>query len=404
MCLGLVQVGRAEEIRIPAFTGYVEPDAEAANVSEQDGITEWKDSKQKIAWYGKLSAGDLTVSLTAVLPKSQRTTLRLTIGKQHKERPLEGTGEPQSLDFGTFSISKIGYQRIELQGIKKSGDTFGTLKALLLNGTATQNAHFSLVERRNAASVHLSYPLPKGTQAEWFYNEVTVRTTPLWSYYEACGFQRGYFGIQVNSPTERRVIFSIWDAGKEPDKRDRVSEENLVKLLAKGENVVAESFGGEGTGGHSHLVYPWKLGETYRFLVHAQPSGTFTTYSGYFFFPETQKWGLIARFRAPKDGKYLDGLYSFNENFGGANGQLRRLAEFGNQWVRTKEGIWIDLQEARFTHDPHGRTERKDYDAGVKQGRFYLSNGGFVEGGVKYRDTLKRPASHNPMEGQPLPD
>jgi hypothetical protein len=178
--------------------------------------------------------------------------------------------------------------------------------------------------------------------------------------------------------------------------RSKVSAEDRVQLLAKGDNVFADSFGNEGTGGHSHLVYPWKKGTTYRFLVTAKPDGTHTIYSGYFYFPDKKSWGLIARFRAPKDGTTLHGLYSFNENFGGANGQQRRLAEFGNQWVRTEDGQWLELLEARFTHDPTGKASRKDYGAGVTHGRFYLSNGGFIAGAVQYGDTFHRPATHKP--------
>ena len=35
-------------------------------------------------------------------------------------------------------------------------------------------------------------------------------------------------------------------------------------------------------------------------------------------------WGLIASFRAPKDGKLPHGLYSFSENFHGGNGDAAR--------------------------------------------------------------------------------
>ena len=59
-------------------------------------------------------------------------------------------------------------------------------------------------------------------------------------------------------------------------------------------------------------------------------------------------------------GKFLHGLYSFNENFGGQNGDERRVCEFGNGWIRTKAGKWIDLTEAKFTHDGHGKSERLD--------------------------------------------
>jgi hypothetical protein len=44
---------------------------------------------------------------------------------------------------------------------------------------------------------------------------------------------------------------------------------------------------------------------TYRFLVTAKPEGTFTTYSGWFFFLERKEWGLIASFRTPKDGIFF---------------------------------------------------------------------------------------------------
>ena len=42
------------------------------------------------------------------------------------------------------------------------------------------------------------------------------------TYYMACGWHRGYFGMQVNSPTERRIIFSVWDSGGEAVDRSKV--------------------------------------------------------------------------------------------------------------------------------------------------------------------------------------
>jgi hypothetical protein len=175
-----------------------------------------------------------------------------------------------------------------------------------------------------------------------------------------------------------------------------------VKLLAKGEGVFAESFGNEGTGGHSHLVYNWKTGGTYRFLVSAEPDGTATIYSGYFYFPERRKWDLIARFRAPKDGSYLRGLYSFDEDWNSANGQQKRLAEFGRQWIKTTDGAWTELTHATFTHT--GRDVRTDYDAGAIGNRFYLAGGGFADGKVKYRDPVERPASGKPPTDIVLPE
>lgn len=223
-----------------------------------------------------------------------------------------------------------------------------------------------------APSVHWGWKRPKGEAgAQWFYNEVRGDRDPTTTYYCAAGWHRGYFGMQVNSPTERRIIFSVWDAGNEEIDRNKVADENRVRLIAKGPGVFTDSFGNEGTGGHSHLKYRWKTGAVNRFLVHAVPDGDGTVYSGYYDFPG-KGWGLIASFRAPKDTGLMRGLYSFNEDFGGS-GEKYREATFGNGWVMT-DGVWRPLLLGRFTRTDRGG--RPDAGAWSKGGRFTLWNGG----------------------------
>jgi hypothetical protein len=393
---------QGQEIKVPAFTAYVDPNNGAAQVGPE-GIVGWG-SKDTVIWGGRLSEGELKVSIQMNLPAGATSRLKLTIAGQTKEAAITGAADPVIADFGSFKIASGGYQKIELAGISKTGKTFGDIRELILSGSAAKDAFFNLKPRRNAASVHLHYPMPKGVEAAWFYNELTPRTDPVATYYEACGFSRGYFGMQVNSPTERRVIFSIWDAGYESIDRKKVKDENRVTLLAKGDGVYAGDFGNEGTGGHSHLIYNWKTGQTQRFLVTAKVDGDATIYSGYFYFTEKGKWGLIASFRAPHDGKLLRDLYSFNENFGGGNGYLQRLCEFGNQWIKTPQDKWIELTTAHFTHDATGGKDRLDFGAGVtKDGRFYLSNGGFHAEPVKSGDAFTRPVTGKPPTDITLP-
>ena len=203
--------------------------------------------------------------------------------------------------------------------------------------------------------------------------------------------------MQVNSASERRVIFSVWDAGNEAIDRNKVDDENKVHLNGKGESVIAEGFGNEGTGGHSHFVYNWNPGKTYKFYVTAlldSASGT-TIYTGYFFIPETQKWKLIASFKAPKDGKYLHGLYSFVENFWGVNGNLYRKANFSNQWIRNENGEWKELIESKFSCDATGKAgDRIDFGGGMENNSFYLWNGGFQNANAKYGDLFSRTATN----------
>jgi hypothetical protein len=390
------------ELRVPAFTAYLEPDAMGARVSARSGIVGWKNPGQKVLWFGEIKQpGELECSVLERLPAGAATRLRLTVaGISHEASGHGGeSNNPTRLSFGKFKITEAGYQKFTLEILNADGQSAGDLEELILAGPAAEGAHFNLKERRNAASVHLNYPIPAGTNVEAFYCEVTAVEDPLWTYYMACGWHRGYFGMQVNSPTERRIIFSVWDSGREGVNRDKVAASDRVTLLGKGRGVEVGDFGNEGTGGHSHLSYLWKTGQKQRFIVTAKPAdATHTIYSGFYFHPEQRSWMLISSWKAPKDGSWLRGLYSFSENFGGSNGQLRRKVMFGNQWLRTAEGNWIEQTAASFSHDATGKADRLDRFMGVEGGQFFLSQGGFVAGYTRYGEKFIRPAVGQPPD------
>ena len=347
-------------------------------------------------WFGKFkSPGKLDAALALRLPKGGSSKLRFTVAGHSRDVTATGAGTNLVMvNFGSFDIDAAGYQRFTLESLNAPGKSAGDLDALVLDGPAARDAHFNLEERRNTASVHLAYPVPAGTKVQAFYCEMTGIEEPLWTYYMACGWHRGYFGMQVNSPTERRIIFSVWDSGNEAVNRNKVGEADRVTLVAKGQDVNAGDFGSEGTGGHSHLVLPWKTGEKQRFVVTANPvDATHTVYAGYYFRPDKEEWMLISSWKAPKEGGYLRGLYSFSENFSGSNGHLVRKAFYGNQWIQTDTGKWLELTTASFSHDPTGKADRLDRFMGIENGQFFLSHGGFVEGFTKYGEKFTRPAT-----------
>lgn len=389
--LFLASIAHAE-LTVPAFTAYSEPDFRGVEFLKEKGLTDWKDAKQHVLWFGEIkTAGKLTAALR--VKGDDGRDLQLTVG----EASREATVTNGMASFGEFEIRKAGYVKFELTS-KADADGKGLIEALVLDGPAVKDAHFNLEPRRNASSVHLFYPTPKDEKVAMFYNEVTAVEEPLYSFYMACGFTRGYFGMQVNSPKERRIIFSVWDAGsgQKADDRSAVAADDQTQLLAKGEGVEASVFGNEGTGGHSHLVYPWKTGEAQKFVVAVKPDGSHTTYSGYWFHPEKKAWMLIASFRAPKDGNFLRGLHSFSENFGGQNGHQQRKALYGPQWIADADGKWTELTTATFSCDGTGKANRLDRFMGVENGRFFLSQGGFVEGFTKYGETFQRTATNEP--------
>ena len=401
--IGLASAG-AEPLRVPAATAYLDPDVDGARVSGERGITRWRDPRVAVKWFGQLKqAGELEVKLELVLADGEELALTLTVAGQAHQASVRGAGDGVVVaDFKTYAIAKPGYQSFTLESARPGGQ----IRALVLDGVAADGAHFNLKPRRNAASVHLSYPVEKGTEVSAFYCEMTGIEDPLWTYYMACGWHRGYFGMQVNSPTERRIIFSVWDSGGEAVDRKKVADDNRVKLVAKGEGVYTGDFGNEGTGGHSHLKFDWKTGERQRFLVTAEPvDAKHTVFAGYYFHPERDEWMLISSWRAPKEGRYLRGLYSFSENFSGRNGHLLRKALYGNQWLRTSSGEWREITAASFSHDVTGKADRLDRSMGLADdGQFYLMHGGFIDGGYTgFGKRFDRPASGRSPTEMPLP-
>lgn len=237
---------------------------------------------------------------------------------------------------------------------------------------------------RAARSVHLFYPAP---EAVLFYNEVMVEQSQTGSYFMACGFSHGYFGIQQRA-NDRVVIFSVWDPGDQ-NNPDAVEQDRRVQVLYAGENVDIARFGGEGTGARSLFEYDWKENQRYRFCVSAQTEGDRTIYAAYFFMEQTGRWKHLATYSTITGGAFLKGFYSFVEDFRRDVKSAReiRRAQFGNGWVKTVAGDWVSLTRARFTADSN---PLQNIDAGVITNGFFLQTGGPTQNNTPLRTLLQR--------------
>ncbi len=404
LLLHLVAAAQVKEITVP-LGGNAYANSVSERLVTRNGIENWNDGNTSFKVYVRFSkTGNLAISLNNVTKISGENQLSLGINNQNKTvTVVEGK---TLVPVGEWQIKDTGYVAIEIKGLKKTGTQFPNIGSLILSGTAI-NEQTSYVKNnegnffhwgRRGPSVHLNYQLPAQTEAEWFYNEVTVPKGEdvIGSYFMANGFGEGYFGIQVNSATERRILFSVWSPFTTDNPKD-IPESHKIQLLKKGKEVHTGEFGNEGSGGQSYLKYNWKAGNTYKFLLRATPGtptprpnaadGTVaieyakdstTTYTAYFFAPELNQWQLIASFKRPKTQTYLKRLHSFLENFIPEYGDRSRKVLFSNQWICDTKGNWTELNTARFTTDNTGNVNyRKDYAGGLIDGSFYLKNGGF---------------------------
>lgn len=358
------------------------------NSVSEDSQQNWQSSADKyLIFFYADKAGKADLSLRLSVPEG-KSKLKVMVGNKNFNLSVAGK-EVQFSNAGTIQV-KAGYNKVEIWGISKEGSQFAVLSDLsvqsLTPGLGLNYVRDNLDNRyywgRRGPSVHLNYELPKEVDIEYFYNEVTVPVgqDPEGSYFMADGFGEGYFGMQVNGPDERRILFSVWSPYK-TDRPGEIPETDKILLLAKGEGVHTGEFGNEGSGGQSYFHYFWEAGTTYRFLLRGFPDGKGSTiFTAWFYAPEVAKWQLIASFSRPKTDHYLTRLHSFLENFDDKNGFLTRKALYTNQWCRDKNGLWFPLTRARFTGDDIARRGyRLDYAGGTEGSGFFLQNGGFFD-------------------------
>ena len=264
---------------------------------------------------------------------------------------------------------------------------------IVLAGVATLlTAGLSLADEKLAGiacrSVHLSYPGPAGSA---FTVEMAVTKSAPGTYFMACGWDKGYFGLQELGDGKKVLIFSVWDSASDNPKDAKPGDR--VKVLHQGDGVRVGRFGGEGSGGQSFLDFAWKLDTPYRFLVKAKPDGPRTEYAGYFQPTATAAWRHLITFSTVTGGKNLSGYYSFVEDFrrDKVSATQARRATYGDAWVKPLAGDWRPLTKARFTADANPSLA---IDAGRVGDRFYLATGGdTANAGTPLKATVELPGA-----------
>ncbi len=212
-----------------------------------------------------------------------------------------------------------------------------------------------------ANAQHLWWNLEGENNASCLYGQITVLATAPGIYY--CGSNwhpgepaGGYCGIQHNGQKERRTIFSIWDT----------TNELHPKTTEADARTVFNRFGGEGEGGHTHMILDWKVGETFQYFVHKEPGKSKdTTDARYYIHDDASgKWRHLATINSPNGGHKSvstlgGGMNSFLENFTGRNKGVPKVALY-RLWLgqsvdklksltRTQgDGTWGQLNDSYF--------------------------------------------------------
>lgn len=317
-------------------------------------------------------------------------------------------------DLNLFTVDlgeTAGYVRLDISGEEKNGATFGQVSHLLVTSDQPLN-HLAFVPDgfgdrfgRRGPSIHLKFKQPRNVGLEWFYSEILVPEgkDTVGSFYMTNGFNAGYCGLQVNSSTERRVLFSIWSTVKTDDPKSIPSSHQVKLLKCGGQNGICISqFGNEGSGMQSYDKVLWETGRKHKFLTRIQPDGLdsaiFTCFYGLVDSPD---WSFLASFLRPfSPEKSHLGSYSFLENFDPKMGNHSRMGAYSNQWARDFTGQWHSLTEAKVTVDQTGdKGYRLDFFAESQPDMgFLLRNCGFFNDTVPAGTVLSRKPVGNPPQ------
>ncbi len=395
---------------LTSITTLAQPQVQSVSLAGNAYVTQRADEVRiSDKGAGNWSSPQTTVSAYFHIDKPQTITLSLQ-GKGHATMRMICNGKKQNVKFNSdelttagklkVKISKPGHVQVDIKGVKREGENFADITNVMVayeDGKVTYVHDYPNYWARRGPSVHLGYALPKGSEYEWFYNEVTVPEDGevMHSYYMVAGFGEGYFGMQYNSETERRVLFSVWSPFETQDPRN-IPEDQRIRMLRRGKGVHIGEFGNEGSGGQSYMNYPWKPGKSYPFLMRVRPDGKGNTiYTAYFYATEDAEWRLVAEFLRPQTSTWYTHAHSFLENFHPEQGYLTRKVQYQNQWARTSDGRWVRPLNATFTNDATAQAGvRLDYAGGVTEDgkALFLKMGGFFDGNVQRGTRFPLPA------------
>lgn len=403
----LGSVTNAQRINIPlGGNSFLTDGGKGGEKLDSNGWKNWSDPNAAWSVFIRVNRSGTVRAFWKIELAQGSSTLECRIGGQKDSIKCR----PGKVEYSSryFTINDTGYIRIEMRGLGKIGSSYGIVRSLELEGSCI-DAEIAYVKDnvgnyfywgRRGPSVHINYDLSAvRDDIEWFYSEITVPkdNDVIGSYFMANGFGEGYFGMQVNSPTERRMLFSVWSPFTTDDP-SKVPDDKKIRLVSKGENVHTGEFGNEGSGGQSYLVYPWKAEHTYSFLLRAQPlAGDYTRFTAWFCEKGEKEWHLMAIFERPATHTYLKRLHSFLENFIPETGHIKRMAWYHDQWVKTSKGDWLPLTRMQFSADATARKGyRMDYRGGAGEQGFFLQNDGFFSSYTPIRTSFENKKQSKP--------
>ena len=387
---------------------------------ERNALTSWamngSDPKELEA-YLHMPAG--TTSLTLDVTTSGSVTFQFIVttatGTQLSSTTQTVNGTKSVSGMSNVNLPASAYYSIRIQ-VTSGPANISKITRWKITKTSSEQAY--LPDYLSSPSVHTNEwkttdtAAPAGNSYDWAYEEVMIPATSdiVGTYCMSLGVFHGYMGIQVNGTNQHDIIFSMWDNGSTDN------DPNLPDYLRSGSldgngGVNLSRFGGEGTGAKAFRSGEyWVPGQWVKFLCNARPElVTVETANGPITYTNTlvtawykteggadnvtnaeagedqyDGWHYIATHRLSGGNTFMNGWYSFLENYNWPSGNMKRTAYYRNGALHAlNSGKWSHRNYVSCSHTDGGDAagKRNDYGTGIEtvegEPAFYMTTGGY---------------------------
>lgn len=388
----------------------------------------WTNANASLVWYLYHTAGQYDIDLLYNIALNSVHKFQFSIidinnaGVDAASSIIstKGKGTNDTLTVLSVNIPKTGFYKYELKPLNAPASKV-RINGLLFKSLTSATAEVHATNYLSSPSVHLGSwrstdpTAVSGKKYDWCYMEVMVPTggDALATYYMTLGVLQGYMGIQTNSANERAIIFSMWDDG-DTDKDPTLDQFKRAGAVDFDPATTVSRFGNEGTGTKSFVHgWNWNTNVPVKFLTNARleeykdtlknrfgadsvVNRRNTLVSAWYHSDPAKGWKYISTLRLPNKVTYFDSWYSFIENFGYTNGQIRRFAYYYNGFAReqsydpAKPGRWINFNQVNMTHTDGAPGQRQDYEHGrspENPNYFYMATGGYANAPKTFSNT-----------------
>ncbi len=123
-------------------------------------------------YFRSSKSGQIELSLRCKVPEG-KSRLKLSIDKTHFKVDVIGD-DYQVIKVGKFSIENLGYVKVDMRGVNKTGGFYADVSHLVLSGDLVDNQSISFIREepnedlgwsRNGPSLHIAFQLATDKQS-----------------------------------------------------------------------------------------------------------------------------------------------------------------------------------------------------------------------------------------------